>query len=730
MAGGMFVVAGQAQQAIPFFDKALAARPDHANALFELANAHLGRADPQAAEPYYVRSAAAFRRVLASPTAHAHEKRKAELLPTVLSNLGNTYLDLQRAREAIAVYEEAAASHPPTCLPFNGLSNAYEGEGRFLEALAASRRAIRMLPSTCHLAYYNLGRMLKASEQHMEAPAAYAMAVAIKPSDHQYVNGHGTALHAAGRLEEAVKAYKTATQLAPTWSSPYRNLGLLEYEQGGRSRQAIGWYRQTLALDPTSAETYCDMGTALLELGELAPAMKEYSHALTLNPSNPLAHANHLYLATKLCEWRDHEARHATLRGHGAQLLAATAARRLQPLQPAPFLFLPPYHALSYDGLRPEVLRELALAYAERAAERAGGTGTRTGTVTGTRLPLARPSSLDVDGDVASVSSVSSLDVDGRSYGEVKGKGEGEVNGGKGKGDRRLRVGYLSTDLGEHPTSHLMRSFWRLQHEHGRVRATCFARSNDGSEQRAFLMQTCEEWVELTGLSWAAAAQQIRQRRLHLLVDLNGHCGRPQFEILSLRAAPLQLTYMGHPGTSGASYVQYVLTDPIATAPRARTHFSEHLLSLPQWHVTDYRFSHAFNARGPSDRPTGLGEPPKGAPPAGPRRPWPEHATRATLGLPQNGFVLATFLQLYKVTPRVFDTWLNALRAAPITTRLWLLEFPRGAVTNLLGHAAANGISLRRLLSAPTAERSFHLARVALADLVLDSQIDLRLTSD
>jgi protein O-GlcNAc transferase len=705
MAGGMFVVAGQAQQAIPFFDKALAARPDHANALFELANAHLGRADPHTAEPYYVRSAAAFRRVLASPTALAHEKRQAELLPTVLSNLGNTYLDLQRAREAIAVYEEAAASHPPTCLPFNGLSNAYEGEGRFLEALAASRRAIQMLPSTCHLAYYNLGRMLKASEQHTEAPAAYAIAVAIKPSDHQYVNGHGTALHAAGRLEEAVKAYKTATQLAPTWSSPYRNLGLLEYEQGGRSRQAIGWYRQTLALDPTSAETYCDMGTALLELGELAPAMKEYSHALTLNPSNPLAHANHLYLATKLCEWREHEARHATLRGHGAQLLAATAARRLQPLQPAPFLFLPPYHALSYDGLRPEVLRELARAYAERAAERAGGTGAR--------LPLARPSSLDVDVDV---------DVDGRSHGEVKGKGEGEVNAGKGKGDRRLRVGYLSTDLGEHPTSHLMRSFWRLQHEHGRVRATCFARSNDGSEQRAFLMQTCEEWVELSGLSWAAAAQQIRQRRVHLLVDLNGHCGRPQFEILSLRAAPLQITYMGHPGTSGASYVQYVLTDPIATAPRARTHFSEHLLSLPQWHVTDYRFSHAFSARGPTDRPTGLGEPPKGAAPAGPRRPWPEHATRATLGLPQNGFVLATFLQLYKVTPRVFGTWLNALRAAPITTRLWLLEFPRGAVTNLLAHAAANGISLRRLLSAPTAERSFHLARVALADLVLDTE--------
>ncbi len=289
------------------------------------------------------------------------------------------------------------------------------------------------------------------------------------------------------------------------------------------------------------------------------------------------------------------------------------------------------------------------------------------------------------------------------------------------RGDKRLRIGYLSTDFGEHPTSHLMRSFWQLQREHGRVRATCFARSHDGSEQRVHLMRTCEEWVELTGLPWAAAAEQIRQRRVHLLVDLNGHCGRPQFEILAFRAAPLQLTYMGHPGTSGAAYVHYVLTDPVAAPPRARSHFSEHVLSLSQWHVTDYRFAHAFNARGPAERPTGLGVPPPGAPPAGVRRVWPEHTTRATLGLPRDGFVLATFLQLYKVTPRVYDVWLNALRVAPITTRLWLLEFPRGAVANLLEHAAAAGVSRRRLLSAPTAERSFHLARIALADLVLDT---------
>ena len=278
---------------------------------------------------------------------------------------------------------------------------------------------------------------------------------------------------------------------------------------------------------------------------------------------------------------------------------------------------------------------------------------------------------------------------------------------------RRLVVGYLSTDIGEHPTSHLMRSFWRLQREGGRVRSVCFARSDDGSAQRAYIASTCDEFVDLSRMHWRAAADAIRSRRVMILVDLNGHCGRPQFEILSLRPAPIQMSYMGHPGTSGAPYVQYVLTDRTSAPPRARSHFTEHFLSLHQWHVTDYRFSNAFER---------LGRPPIGAPPAGAPLPWPEEARRDALGLPVNGaFVFATFSQLYKVTPHMYAAWLNALRHAHVSARLWLLQFPQPAAASLSQHAAASGVRTARLLSARTAERSFHLARVSLADLFLDT---------
>lgn len=200
-------------------------------------------------------------------------------------------------------------------------------------------------------------------------------------------------------------------------------------------------------------------------------------------PTNKLALANYVYLNTKLCSWVRMDAHRAALHDTTVELLARIAARGL--FDPAPHLFLPPYHALAYGGrFTPLTLRALAAAYAERAAAVVGASSHWRGWYA-----------------AAHVAAVSS--------------------------DRRLHVGYLSTDFGDHPTSHLMRSVWALQRVRGGVRATCFARSpSDGSEQRRFLERTCEEFVDLTGQPWHTAAAEINGRRVQILVDLNGHCGR------------------------------------------------------------------------------------------------------------------------------------------------------------------------------------------------------------
>ena len=215
---------------------------------------------------------------------------------------------------------------------------------------------------------------------------------------------------------------------------------------------------------------------------------------------------------------------------------------------------------------------------------------------------------------------------------------------------------------------------------------------------------------------------------------------RPQLELLSLRPAPLQLTYMGHPGTSGAAYIQYVAVDPTVAPPRLARHFSERLLQLPQWHVTDYRYSHAFEVlkegggglvlrgevveKGAEKRSVAEGlamarRDLEGGPSSRTAK-WPSVLSRRDAALPDEVPVFASFNQLYKVTPKYFQAWANALRRVG-DARLWYLEFPRTAAKNLRLQAAAAGVRVGRLHVSGTTERRHHLARVTLADLSLDT---------
>lgn len=269
MAGGMYVVTGQSEHGVPYFRRALETQPDHPHSLFELGNVHLAKKEAEQARQLFERSVAAFEALAAA------KDPEARLLPTALCNLGHALNDLGRPDESVRAFERAAAASPPTCIAFNGLSNAYENAGRFDEARTVSERGSRLLPD-CEYTFYNLGRLLRQAERAAEAEVAFTHARRIAPKSALYVNGLGTAQHSAGKNEEAIKTYEAAIALDPTWSSPYRNIGLVYYEGGGRAKEAMVWYHKTLKLEPNNAETYCDMGTAYLELGDQQASMREY----------------------------------------------------------------------------------------------------------------------------------------------------------------------------------------------------------------------------------------------------------------------------------------------------------------------------------------------------------------------------------------------------------------------------------------------------------------------
>ena len=253
----------------------------------------------------------------------------------------------------------------------------------------------------------------------------------------------------------------------------------------------------------------------------------------------------------------------------------------------------------------------------------------------------------------------------------------------------RLRVAYLSSDLHEHATARLLAG---VLEAHDRSRFEIFAVSygpRTGCAMQKRLQAACEHWIEARLLSDADIAAKCREQGIDIAVDLKGYTqdGRPG--ILAHRAAPIQVSWLGYPGTLGA-YADVVLADAITLPEGGEADWSEAVVRLPHYQ--------------PNDR-------------LAPAIPAP---SRAVMGLPQDAHVFCCFNNPAKITPEVFATWMEILRAVPYSV-LWLYAGAPGAVETLRDHAKAAGVAPQRLVFAYPAPHAEHLARHALADLVLDT---------
>lgn len=253
----------------------------------------------------------------------------------------------------------------------------------------------------------------------------------------------------------------------------------------------------------------------------------------------------------------------------------------------------------------------------------------------------------------------------------------------------RIRIAYLSADLHEHATARLLAG---VLEAHDRDRFEIFAVSygpETGGAMRERLKAGCEHWVEARNLSDSNIAALCRETRIDIAVDLKGYTqdGRPG--ILAHRAAPVQVSWLGYPGTLGA-HADVVLADAVTIPPGAESDWSEAVVRLPLYQPNDA---------------LGVTAPPPG---------------RAEVGLPEDAVVLCCFNNPAKITPQTFAAWMAILKAAPQAV-LWLYDGAPGAAENLRREAEGAGVDPERLVFAAPAPHDQHLARHALADLVLDT---------
>ena len=257
----------------------------------------------------------------------------------------------------------------------------------------------------------------------------------------------------------------------------------------------------------------------------------------------------------------------------------------------------------------------------------------------------------------------------------------------------KLRVAYVSPDFREHPVSHLLAGVLE-QHDKDRFETIAISLGiDDSSRLRERLLKAFDKFIDARHLSAQQIAKLMREMEVDIAVDLGGYTSDTRTAIFSYRPAPVQVNYLGYPGSMGVSYYDYIVADRHVIPVDQQMHFSEKVAYLPDSYL-------------PIDNTVQIAE----------RTP-----TRQECGLPEEAFVFCSFSHDYKISPPVFDVWMRLLTRVPGSV-LWLVT--RGEMTqrNLRQAAQARGVDPNRLVFASRVPRvEDHLARYRQADLFLDT---------
>jgi predicted O-linked N-acetylglucosamine transferase (SPINDLY family) len=256
---------------------------------------------------------------------------------------------------------------------------------------------------------------------------------------------------------------------------------------------------------------------------------------------------------------------------------------------------------------------------------------------------------------------------------------------------RRIRVGYVSSDLRDHAIGYLMAELFEL---HDKEKVEVFAyycgRPSEGEGLQKRIKGAIEHWVDIREMTDDQAAAKIAADGIDILVDVNGHTRDARTGVFARRPAPIQVNWLGFPSTMGSPYHQYIIADDWIIPEGSEIFYSEKVLRLPCYQSNDRK-------RTVAERPT-----------------------RASAGLPEDAFVFCCFNGLQKINAPTFARWMEILKRTPDSV-LWLLEGVPEANERLAAAAEAHGIDRARIVFAPKLANPWHLARYPLADLFLDT---------
>ena len=592
-----------------------------------------------------------------------------------------------RLAEAAQIYQAILKEQPRNFEALHALGILNYQSGRLEEAERLIGEATRVNPKAAD-ALYNRGSLLLRLNRIEEAVSCFASALRVKPDYAEALGNRGAALMQLGRVSEAVQDFDRLVRLKPALPEGWINLAgaqarlerfgdaLANYDKALALRSdhpdarkgrgglffaqknftaALADADAALAKNPIDAQALELRANALAELGRRDEAVQSYTRALQARPNNPDAlynRANNFMALRRLDEAvRDYAevvrlapdypyARgslafaklcNCDWSGGNRDLAAVTAdVRAGKPAVPFQALVLCPEPADAFTAAKTVIARKYPA-----------------------QTPLWK----------------------GKAYRHDK-----------------IRIAYLSADFHDHAVA---RQIAGVFEHHDKTRFETHALSfgpDSNSPMRQRLTRSFDSFQDMRSSAAESVAQRLRGMEIDIAVDLMGFTETSRPDILSHRPAPIQVNYLGYPGTMGADYVDYLIADHVVTPESDAPHYAEKLVRLPHSYL-------------PADGERAIGQTP----------------SRAAAGLPEQGFVFCCFNHPYKITPAIFDIWVRLL-AANFGSVLWLASMAPAAAANLRREAAARGIAPERLVFAPFVNSDAdHLARLRLADLFLDT---------
>ncbi|KRB86551.1 hypothetical protein ASE00_07615 [Sphingomonas sp. Root710] len=556
-----------------------------------------------------------------------------------------------RYEEALRELDPLMQIVPDQPALYNIAGAAYAGTGQLEQAITRYDRAIALQPDFAD-AYSNRGLAFREQGKALDALASFDMAIQCNPGLADAYSNRGILLNDLGRTAEAIESYDRAISLMPIFPVALYNranalVKLRRYED------ALASFDQAIAQKPDYAEALCNRGNVLHELGRLKEAVDSLDRAIAIKPDYAAAYSNRGNVL--------HETRQLDVARISYEKAISLVPDDAETLGRLAFLKA---HMCDWHTLRSLDIPAL---------------GIRTAAITPFNM-------LALDDDAGRQLKRS------RKWAETKYTVRKRPSSRPRAADAPIRIGYFSADFHNHATMWLVHSLFAA-HDRSRFEIHAFSYGPDRQDfMRRRVIDTVDHFHDVRCLNDEAIATRAQAACIDIAVDLKGYTQDTRSGIFAHGAAPIQVAYLGYPGSMGADFIDYIVADAIVIPPDLRRHYSEKLICLPaSYQVNDDR------------RPTDG-----------------KLTSRADEGLPEEGFVFCCFNNSYKFSPDSFDVWMRLLTSVDGSV-LWLLQDNEWVVGNLRREARDRGVDPDRIIFAERAVLADHLARHRHADLFLDT---------